>query len=576
MAKQLLGEMLLEAGIITKEQLEEALRDQKKEKENKREKQKRRIGHILTELGYATNEQIGPFLGKQTGFPYANLEKIVIEEEITKLVPADFCRRYQFIPFLKENNTVKIAIANPADLPALEDIKFVSGFNLQIMVAPEKSILSALDQYFGLPDTMKDIAGTISGEEIDIAGEGELTLAKLQAMAEDAPVIKIVNLVLMQSVEEGASDIHIEPYETEVRLRYRVDGILHEVSSPPKRIHPAIVSRIKIMAELDIAERRLPQDGRIMIRVREKEIDLRVSIIPTVFGEKVVMRILDRSALKLSMMALGFEEHDLKKFEEGIKRPYGMLLVTGPTGSGKTTTLYTALEEINTVDKNIMTIEEPVEYQLEGLNQMQVNPEIGLTFATSLRHFLRQDPDIIMVGEIRDYETAEIAIRAALTGHLVLSTLHTNDATSAVTRLVDMGVEPFLVTSSVHMVQAQRLVRVICEKCKEEVAPSPEFLERAKPLDKDFAEGRVKFYKGKGCTICGDTGYKGRLAVFEVIALNDKIKELILAKAPPHKIREVAIKSGMTTLAHSGLHKVKNGTTTLEEVFRVAFEETGG
>jgi type IV pilus assembly protein PilB len=576
MAKQLLGEMLLEAGIITKEQLEDALRDQKKEKEDTRKKEKRRIGHILTDLGYATNEQIGPLLEKQAGFPYANLEKIVIEGEVAKLAAAELCRRYQFIPFAKENGTLKIAIANPQDLPALEDIKFVTGHNLKIMIAPEKAILNSLDQHYGLPDTMKDIAGTISAQEIEIAGEGELTLAKLQAMAEDAPVIKIVNLILMQSVDEGASDIHIEPYEREVRLRYRVDGILHQVSSPPKRTHPAIVSRIKIMAELDIAERRLPQDGRIMIRIREKEIDLRVSIIPTVFGEKVVMRILDRSSLKLEMVALGFEKEDLEKFKEGIQRPYGMLLVTGPTGSGKTTTLYTALEEINTIDKNIMTIEEPVEYQLEGLNQMQVNPEIGLTFATSLRHFLRQDPDIIMVGEIRDYETAEIAIRAALTGHLVLSTLHTNDATSAVTRLVDMGVEPFLVTSSVHMVQAQRLVRKICEKCKEETDPPSELVERAKPMDEDFAEGKVKFYKGKGCTNCGDTGYKGRLALFEVVGLNDKIKELILAKAPPHQIRRVAIESGMTTLAQSGLYKVKKGITTLEEVFRVAFEEIGG
>jgi type IV pilus assembly protein PilB len=576
MARKLLGAMLVEEGVITEAQLERALEEQKKERKDPRISLKRRLGHILTDSGYITSDKLGSFLEKQLHFPYLDLKGSLIEPEVVKLLDPHICRRHQFIPLVKENNILTIVMTNPGDIPAIEDIKFITGWEIKIMLSPEKVLFEALTQYYGQSDQMKDITEKVTSgsEEVTLIEEEEMSLEELQKLAGEAPVVKIVNYMIMEAIGQGATDIHIESFEDRMRLRYRVDGILHEVTAPPKRVQSGIVSRIKIMANLNIAERRLPQDGRITIKVEDRKVDLRVSVVNTVYGEKIMLRILDRGAVSLNLEILGFEPEGLEIFRKGIARPYGILLVTGPTGCGKTTTLYAGLKEIYSPGTNMITIEEPVEYELQGINQVQTNNDIGLTFASALRHFLRQDPDIIMVGEIRDYETAEIAIRAALTGHLVLSTVHTNDAPSTVVRLTDLGIPPFLVVASVHMVASQRLIHQICPKCREAYKPAKELLEKAgfaRRIGKD-----IQLYRGRGCESCGHLGYKGRLGVFEIMSLNTRLNELIMDKAPPHILRRAARKMGMTTLGENAFRKALEGLTTIEEVLRVSLEEEVG
>lgn len=569
MAKKL-GDLLVEAGLITKEQLQEALEVQKKDNE--------RLGTILVKLGYLTEEEITSFLSKQYGIPAVNLEHFEISEDVIKRIPSDIARKYMLIPITRTGSTLTVAMADPTNIYALDDIKFLTGLNVEPVVASELSIKKAIDKYYGsetqieLRKVVEDLEGDFA-EDADlevVEDEEEIDLESLVASVEEAPVVKFVNMMLMDAVKKGASDIHVEPYEKFYRVRFRIDGVLHEVMKPPLSMKDAITSRIKIMSKLDIAEKRLPQDGRIKLKMKlegqRKELDFRVSVLPTLFGEKIVMRILDPEKLMLDMTKLGFEQESLDKFTEAIKKPYGMVLVTGPTGSGKTNTLYSAMSQLNTPDTNIMTAEDPVEFNLPGINQVNVRDEIGLTFAAALRSFLRQDPNIILVGEIRDFETAEIAIKAALTGHLVLSTLHTNDAPSTISRLMNMGIEPFLVATSVNLICAQRLVRRVCKNCKEEVKVPKKTL-----LDIGFKEDELKglkVYKGKGCDVCNGTGYKGRVGLYEVMEVTDTIKDLILSGATALDLREQAIKEGMITLRRSGLIKIKNGITSIEEVLR--------
>jgi type IV pilus assembly protein PilB len=492
------------------------------------------------------------------------------------LIPHHVAQKYQIFPIAKTGATLTIAMSDPSNVFAIDDVKFMTGYNVEPVVAPESAIKEAIAEYYGQTDTLQTAVDNLKNldNSLDLIQEEteeteEIDITELKQAVEEAPVVKLVNLILSEAITRGASDIHLEPYEKTFRVRYRVDGVLYDVLYPPSRLKPALSSRIKIMAELDIAERRLPQDGRIKLKVKEKEVDIRVSTLPTLFGEKIVMRILDKSSLVLDLTKLGFEQKALQEFEEAIHSPFGMVLVTGPTGSGKTTTLYSALSTLNNTDVNIMTAEDPVEYNLMGINQLQIKEEIGLTFASALRSFLRQDPDIIMVGEIRDFETAEIAVKAALTGHLVLSTLHTNDAPSTISRLLNMGIEPFLVSASVLLILAQRLCRKICEHCKEEEKiPAPALLKLG------FSEDEIKTlkcFKGKGCPACGGTGYKGRIALYEVMPVREELKDLILEGAPATEIKKTAIRLGMKTLRMSGLTKVKEGITSIEEVLRVTF-----
>ena len=570
MAKKL-GDLLVEAGLITEEQLKEALEVQKNDNE--------RIGTILVKLGYLTEEEITSFLSKQYGIPAVNLEHFEISEDVIKRIPSDIARKYMLIPITRTGSTLTVAMADPTNIYALDDIKFLTGLNVEPVVASELSIKKAIDKYYGsetqieLRKVVEDLEGDLAAEDADlevVEDEEEIDLESLVASVEEAPVVKFVNMMLMDAVKKGASDIHVEPYEKFYRVRFRIDGVLHEVMKPPLSMKDAITSRIKIMSKLDIAEKRLPQDGRIKLKMKiegkRKELDFRVSVLPTLFGEKIVMRILDPEKLMLDMTKLGFEQESLDKFTSAINKPYGMVLVTGPTGSGKTNTLYSAISQLNTPETNIMTAEDPVEFNLAGINQVNVRDEIGLTFAAALRSFLRQDPNIILVGEIRDFETAEIAIKAALTGHLVLSTLHTNDAPSTISRLMNMGIEPFLVATSVNLICAQRLVRRVCKNCKQEVKIPKKTL-----LDIGFTEEEVKdlkVYKGKGCDVCNGTGYKGRVGLYEVMEVTDTIKDLILSGATAIDLREQAIKEGMITLRRSGLLKIKQGITSIEEVLR--------
>ena len=596
-----LGELLIKAGIITEEQLNKAL--ELKKKKNKK------LGSILIELGYVSEEDITEVLSQQFGVPAINLSNFEIDPEILKLVPAEVARKYKLIPVSRSGSSLTIAMADPTNVFAQDDIKFMTGYHVEPVVASELAIENAIRKYYGtgksIVTSTLDIDEPASYEVDDYTdfeefeGEEEFNEELLNvgsfddlvsgAMDEieviedeeeegdirgfeelDAPIIKLVNGILIKAINQGCSDVHFEPFEKTFRVRYRIDGLLRKELSLPLKIKNAVTSRIKIMSGMDISEKRLPQDGRIKMRLGPKrDIDFRVSTVPTIFGEKVVLRILDKAALKLDMTQLGFEPDQLAIFQEAIHKPYGMVLVSGPTGSGKTTTLYSALSQLNTITENIMTAEDPVEYNLMGINQVQMNEAIGLNFATALRAFLRQDPDIIMVGEIRDYETAEIAIKAALTGHLVLSTIHTNDAPSTISRLLNMGIEPFLVASSLILVQAQRLVRRICQKCKEPISVPPEAL-----IDIGFSEEEVDdliIYKGKGCSECGDTGYKGRIALFEVMPVTDEIRELILRGASSMEIKETAVALGMKTLRDSGLQKIREGITTIEEVVRVTF-----
>lgn len=565
-----LGEMLVETGIITSEQLQEALEEQKKSGG--------RLGQNLMALGYITEDVMAAFVGKQLGISYVSLSEYgEISGDVTKVVPENICRHQTLVPISLEENVLTIAMADPLNVFTVDDLRVMTGYEIKVVISSEAEIKSAIEKYYGNKGSMEDILKTMddgkSGGTLELVQEQEeqVDIASLEAAGEEAPVVKIVNLILTGAVKSGASDIHIEPFEKSLRTRYRIDGVLHEISSPPKRLTSAIISRIKIMANLDIAERRLPQDGRIKVKVIGKEIDLRVSILPTAFGEKVVMRILDASSLCLDLTKLGFEPDVLPIYQKHIEIPYGICLVTGPTGSGKSTTLYSSLSTLNYPDRNIMTIEDPVEYVLEGINQVQAKPDIGLTFAAGLRSFLRQDPDIIMVGEIRDAETAEIAINAALTGHLVFSTLHTNDAAGAVTRLTNMGIEPFLTASTVVMVIAQRLVRVICENCKEDYQVPAQFI---RDLGEKYEDDKpVLLYRGKGCDRCTNTGYRGRLACYEIMVVDDEVRDLILERASTHLVKQKSREHGMITLREAAFRKVLNGVTTVEEMMRVTFAD---
>ena len=552
-----LGQMLLNDSIVTKEQLEQALTEHKKTGQL--------IGDTIVSLGFATEEQVLLALSHQMSVEYVRLKELEISPDIIKKVPAKFACYYKIIPVDISGIRLRIAVTNPLDLAVLDEIRMVLKYDVEPVLASEKDILEAIKKYYGVgAETIDKIIGKT---QIQTDGPTQMEgSSNIDDMADDASIIKFVNQVLQQAVVERATDIHIEPFEGELRIRYRVDGVLFNASIPPsiKYLHQAIVSRVKIMAALNIAERRLPQDGRIKIKVANIDLDLRVSVIPTSYGESVHIRILSADVL-LGLESLGLLKDDLDMLDKIIRKPHGILFVTGPTGSGKTTTLYACLSKINDASKNIITIEDPIEYQLRGITQIQVNTKVGLTFAAGLRSMLRHDPDIMMVGEVRDLETAEIAIRVALTGHFVFSTLHTNDSTGAVTRLLDMGIEPYLVSSSIEAVIAQRLVRVICSKCKTEVSPDEGLI---KDLNLDPKKKRI-FYEGKGCQACKFTGFKGRTAIYEILALDDDIRDLVVRRSPTNEIKELALKRGMRTLFNDGMVKVERGITTVKEVLRV-------
>jgi type IV pilus assembly protein PilB len=591
-----LGEILVRENLISPQHLREAL-DYQREHGG-------RLGYNLVKLGLVSDDMITAVLSRQYGIPSVNLDLFQIDEQVLQLIPQEVAQKYSVLPLSRVGASLTLAMVDPTNVFAMDDIKFMTGLNVEPVVVAEASIQQAIAKYYG---TSREIelasiavdevvfegaakgsngggithADLVSLDTIDfdtdrtedvevLEDNEEIDLSTLSRISEDAPVVRLVNVLLVDALRRGASDIHIEPYEKELRIRFRIDGVLYDVMRPPLKMRDALISRVKIMSKLDISEKRLPQDGRIKIKVkvdaRSRELDFRVSTLPTLFGEKVVLRLLDKENLMLDMTKLGFEPESLVKFQRNITKPYGMVLVTGPTGSGKTNTLYSALQSLNTVQTNIMTAEDPVEFNLMGINQVQMKEQIGLNFAAALRSFLRQDPNIILVGEIRDFETAEIAIKAALTGHLVLSTLHTNDAPSTISRLMNMGIEPFLVATSVNLIQAQRLIRRVCKDCKREHPTPPEALievgfsaEEAKSL---------KTYKGKGCSTCNNTGYKGRIGLYEVMEVNDEIRELILIGASSLELRKKAIEDGMITLRESGLHKIRNGLTTLEEVVR--------
>ncbi|PYU03226.1 MAG: type IV-A pilus assembly ATPase PilB [Acidobacteria bacterium] len=562
-----LGEILVKESLISQDQLQKALEYQRANGG--------KLGSCLTKMGFITDDDITGVLSRQYGVPSINLKYYEIDPNVIRLIPQDTALRYQVVPLSRVGSVLTIAMTDPTNVFAMDDVKFMTGFNVEPVVASESAIADAISRFYGgshsngeeLTNLMRDLVD----EELELASdETELDAASLEKAAEEAPIIKLVNLILTDSVKRGASDIHLEPYETELRVRFRIDGMLQTVMTPPLKVKDAITSRMKIMAKLDIAEKRLPQDGRIMIKYKaegkKKELDFRVSTVPTLYGEKIVLRLLDKENLRLDMTKLGFEQESLIKFERSILKPYGMVLVTGPTGSGKTNTLYSSVARLNQVDTNIMTAEDPVEFQLGGINQVQMKEQIGLNFAAALRAFLRQDPNIILVGEIRDFETAEIAVKAALTGHLVLSTLHTNDAPSTISRLMNMGIEPFLVATSVNLICAQRLVRRICSNCKEEVEVPPQVL-----IDAGFSEEELKttkIYHGKGCNICNKGGYKGRTGLYEVMEINDELRELILVGASALELKKKAVEQGMLTLRRSGLVKIAAGMTTMDEVLR--------
>ncbi len=563
-----LGEMLLKAGLISQPQLQEALEAQKKNGG--------KLGFNLVKLGYVKEDDITQLLSDQYGVPSINLRHFEIDESVIDLVPSEVAQKYLVLPVNRTGATLTIAMADPTNVFAMDDIKFMTGYNVEPVVASEIAIRESIERYYGsahaleLKKVMDEMAETDTEALELMEEEEELDVHKLEQVSEEAPVVRLVNIILTDSIKKNASDIHIEPYEKDFRVRFRVDGVLYEIMHPPMKLKDAITSRLKIMAKLDISEKRLPQDGRIKIKMKlqgkSKEMDYRVSVLPTLFGEKIVMRLLDKDNLVLDMTRLGFEPESLGKFERQILKPYGMVLVTGPTGSGKTNTLYSSIARVNTPETNIMTAEDPVEFNLHGINQVQMKEQIGLNFATALRAFLRQDPNIILVGEIRDFETAEIAVKAALTGHLVLSTLHTNDAPSTINRLMNMGIEPFLVATSVNLICAQRLVRRICKDCKEEIHMPPQAL-----VDIGFSideAPKVKLMKGRGCPNCNNTGYRGRVGLFEVMEITDDIRELILSGASAMELKRKAIEEGMISLRASGLQKLRDGATSVEEVVR--------
>jgi type IV pilus assembly protein PilB len=569
-----LGDLLVKENLISQQQLKEALEHQRVNGG--------RLGNCLIKLGFVTDDEITAILSRQYGVPSINLSFFDVDPSIVKLIPIETAQKYQILPLSRVGSTLTIAMIDPTNVFAMDDIKFMTGFNIEPVVASETAIRESIDKYYGsshaieLKKVMEDIAiidQKLEGDDtsLELASEEEaIDLEGLEQAAEEAPIIKLVNLILSSALKRGASDIHIEPYEKEFRVRYRIDGMLYNIMNPPLKLKDAITSRIKIMAKLDISEKRLPQDGRIKVKMKNegkvKDLDFRVSVLPTLYGEKVVLRLLDKDNLMLDMTRLGFEPESLKKFESAILKPYGMVLVTGPTGSGKTNTLYSSIAQLNKIDTNVMTAEDPVEFNIPGINQVQMKEQIGLNFAAALRAFLRQDPNIILVGEIRDFETAEIAVKAALTGHLVLSTLHTNDAPSTISRLMNMGIEPFLVATSVHLICAQRLIRRVCKDCKEEVSTPPQTLMEAgfSPTEAK----KISTYRGKGCPTCNGTGYKGRVGLYEVMEINDEVRELVLVGASSLELKKKAVENGMITLRASGLQKLREGITTLEEVLR--------
>jgi type IV pilus assembly protein PilB len=591
-----LGELLVRENLISPQNLREAL-DYQREHGG-------RLGFNLVKLGLVSDDMITAVLSRQYGIPSVNLDLFNIDSAVLRLIPQEVAQKHCVLPLSRVGATLTLAMVDPTNVFAMDDVKFMTGLNVEPVVVAEGSVQQAIAKYYGTTreielaamavedvkvesrngsngngaithddlvslDSLEFDTGDAEGVEV-LEDNEEIDLSTLSRMSEDAPVVRLVNVLLVDSLRRGASDIHVEPYEKELRIRFRIDGMLYDVMHPPLKMRDALISRIKIMSKLDISEKRLPQDGRIKIKVkvdaRSRELDFRVSTLPTLFGEKVVLRLLDKQNLMLDMTKLGFEPESLAKFKRNISKPYGMVLVTGPTGSGKTNTLYSALQSLNTVDTNIMTAEDPVEFNLHGINQVQMKEQIGLNFAAALRSFLRQDPNIVLVGEIRDFETAEIAIKAALTGHLVLSTLHTNDAPSTISRLMNMGIEPFLVATSVNLIQAQRLIRRICKDCKQEHPHPPEAMVEV-GFTADEAKS-IKTFKGKGCTTCNNTGYKGRIGLYEVLEITDEIRELILIGASALELRKKAVDDGMITLRESGLHKIRSGVTTIEEVVR--------
>src|SRR6266542_2574591 len=601
-----LGDLLLKAKLITQGQLDAALQSQREEGG--------KIGEALVRIGAVTENDITESLSQQFGVPSIDLASVEIDPAVVKIVPGDVARKYGVLPVNKTGATLTIAMGDPTNVFAMDDIKFMTGYNVEPVVASEVALRKAIARHYGTPRSIvlkersksaagpqegsieeimassaltaddmagvglaeiniDEIAGVDTGADVDVVRgeEGqEIDLIDLARSSESAPIIKLSNLILVEALKADASDIHIEPYEKEFRVRFRVDGVLHNIMALPMRTRDPLISRLKIMAKLDISEKRLPQDGRIKIRLRVEErtrdLDLRVSVVPTHFGEKVVMRLLDKSRLQLDMTQLGFDQEPLRRFKDALDRPYGIVMVTGPTGSGKTNTLYSAIAQLNDPAVNILTAEDPIEFNLAGINQVQMKEQIGLTFASAMRSFLRQDPDIILVGEIRDFETAEIAVKAALTGHLVLSTLHTNDAPSTVNRLMNMGIEPFLVATSVNCIAAQRLVRIVCKNCAEDFDTSPQML-----IQVGFAPDEVKTLKikrGRGCETCKNTGYKGRIGLFEVLLFSDEIRDMILSGASSIELKRKAMEEGMVSLRMSGLQKIREGATSLEEVLR--------
>ncbi len=559
--REALGGILVRMGLLNEAQLQQALEIQARTGE--------RLGRILVRMGLISEEDLAKAIGVQWGYPYVSLSSTPVDPEVVRLVPQHIASRHKVLAFGRNGDRLLVALVDPLNLLALDDVRLVTGMDVEARITTEDELMQAVNKYYHVGSIFEQALVT----EEEAAAEEEVSIDRLREMVDEAPVVKLVNVILDQAIREGASDIHIEPHRHGLHVRYRIDGVLHDVMSPPKNLKAALTSRIKIVANLDIAERRRPQDGRIHLKVDGRDIDLRVSTLPTMFGEKVVMRILDQSNALISLNRLGMASDVQAQWEELSSKPYGMILVTGPTGSGKTTTLYATLSKINTLDKNIITVEDPVEYQLPRINQVQVNPKAGLTFATGLRSILRQDPDVIMVGEIRDRETAEIAVQAALTGHLVLSTLHTNDAPSAFTRLIDMGIEPFLITSSVIGVLAQRLSRTICPKCKESYRPPREAVRR---LSEELAEEEdLVLYRGAGCDFCRQTGYKGRTGVYELLVVTDRIRERVVRRASANEIRDVARSEGFRTMRDDGIRKVLEGVTTIEEILRVVYVTEG-
>jgi type IV pilus assembly protein PilB len=565
MANNRLGELLVREKLISLQQLRQAQEEQSRSG--------RALGYTLQKLGFLSDNEITNFLSQQYRVPTINLEEYEIDADILKLVQREQCERHKVLPVSRAGSSLVVAMADPTNLNAIDDLKFLTGFNIEPVIASEAAILATIERYYNVGPSYEEVMAGFDEAEIEVKGDDEeLNLLELEKQSEDAPVVKLVNMVLLNAIKKGASDIHVEPYEKKLRVRYRVDGVLIEEMTPPLKLKAAIASRLKIMSQLDIAERRLPQDGRIKLKLgKGREMDFRVSVLPTLWGEKIVLRLLDKGNLQLDMTKLGFDTGPLDDFKWAINQPWGMVLVTGPTGSGKTTTLYSALSELNKVAHNISTAEDPVEYNLHGINQVQMHDEIGLNFAMSLRSFLRQDPDIIMVGEIRDFETAEIAVKAALTGHLVLSTLHTNDAPATIFRLLNMGVEPFLITASVNLVLAQRLARKICNDCK-----APHEVDHNALKDIGFTEEQMRgatLMKGAGCRTCNNTGYKGRVALYEVMRFGDALKEMVLGGSSAAELKMAAIKGGMLTLRMSGIKKVLDGVTTTEEILRVTMAD---